>query len=570
VVEKLYLSHGLGVNSWAAYLLLIERGLVPGVDFEAVAVDHGTDWPETYEYLAMMLQRGYPVTVLKPNIGGCNTLYDYCMKYRFIPGRQKRWCTSRFKVALLIKYYQKPCTEIIAFEAGEERRVHRYRHKNDITAQFLLIDEGITRQDCVEIIKRHGLPVPMKSGCYICFAGETEVITPGGVKPISQLVGKATLLIPREKTSYGDWMECEVKSFEIQPLMKLTLRRYRALKEIYVTANHRWVTKKKNNCYAPFVTTRQLQPGDIIPSCRATSILASRKAVEISPIGVAHGFAFGDGTFEKNSKRPMSLTLFGDKDKALLPYFSMFSYRDSIANGKTPVIYVYGLPRYWKKYPPLDEHRGYLLGWLAGYFAADGHVSKEGQANIYSSNLNHIKFVRDACYLLGVQTSPIITKEHPGIHGILATLHSTNLYTRDLPITFWLNTHHRERIQERHLTEPRMRQEWIVQSVEFTERVEEVFCAIVPGREMFTLSDGVITGNCPFQRREYWILLKQRHPDLFQRAVDLERACGERQTAKGKNPLYYKDRPLELIVQLKDGKGRLAIAGTQELWQEVR
>lgn len=166
--EKLYLSHGLGVDSWAAYLLLIERGLVPGIDFEAVAVNHGTDWPETYEYLEMMQAKDYPVTVLIPDVGGCNTLWDYCVKYRFFPRRNNRWCTVKFKIKPLLGYCQTPCIEIIAFDAGEEHRARRYRIKDDITPQFLLIDEGINRQGCVDIIKRHGLPVPMKSGCWIC------------------------------------------------------------------------------------------------------------------------------------------------------------------------------------------------------------------------------------------------------------------------------------------------------------------------------------------------------------------------------------------------------------------
>lgn len=37
-------------------------------------------------------------------------------------------------------------------------------------------------------------------------------------------------------------------------------------------------------------------------------------------------------------------------------------------------------------------------------------------------------------------------------------------------------------------------------SVRKTGRQEEVFCATVPGMEMFTLADGLITGNCPNQK----------------------------------------------------------------------
>ena len=99
---KVYLSHGGGVNSWALYLYLMEQGDKPGVDFEAVFVDHGTDWPETYEYMQMMIGRGYPVTVIKPNVGGFSNLYDYCLKYAMIPRRNLRWCTEKFKIGTII------------------------------------------------------------------------------------------------------------------------------------------------------------------------------------------------------------------------------------------------------------------------------------------------------------------------------------------------------------------------------------------------------------------------------------------------------------------------------------
>ncbi|WP_138731449.1 DNA primase [Modestobacter excelsi] len=38
--------------------------------------------------------------------------------------------------------------------------------------------------------------------------------------------------------------------------------------------------------------------------------------------------------------------------------------------------------------------------------------------------------------------------------------------------------------------------DWVVQSVEWSDRVEEVFCAEVPGTHAFTLEDNLLTGNC--------------------------------------------------------------------------
>jgi len=165
---KVYLSHGLGVNSWALYLYLIEQGEIPGEDFEAVAVNHHTDWPESYEYLEMMLAKGYPVTVIEVNFEGHSSIYEYCWDRRIMPSRQLRWCTYRFKVQPITKYYRAPGIELVGFDVSEISRAKGMKEKDGITQEYPLIEAGIDRQGCINLIRRHGLPVPQKSGCFIC------------------------------------------------------------------------------------------------------------------------------------------------------------------------------------------------------------------------------------------------------------------------------------------------------------------------------------------------------------------------------------------------------------------
>ena len=42
----------------------------------------------------------------------------------------------------------------------------------------------------------------------------------------------------------------------------------------------------------------------------------------------------------------------------------------------------------------------------------------------------------------------------------------------------------------------RPNENWVVESVEWSDRVEEVYCAEVPGTHAFTLEDNILTGNC--------------------------------------------------------------------------
>ena len=155
---KNYLSFGGGVNSVALYLHLLDND----VSFEAVFVDHGTDWPETYEYVEMFKEK-YPLTVLKPE----KPLYQYAWDYKMVPSQMRRWCTRIFKVEIMHKYYQKPCWQMIGFDFGERKRA-KIICEDDVETRYPLIEAEIDREGCKNIIRSHKLPMPIKSGCFIC------------------------------------------------------------------------------------------------------------------------------------------------------------------------------------------------------------------------------------------------------------------------------------------------------------------------------------------------------------------------------------------------------------------
>ena len=167
-----YLSFGGGVNSVAMMLLLMDEGMEfgPGKDCEAVYV-WMPDWPETHEYLMMMEERGYPITVLTAakTIRGVRfgNLYEYAWENRMFPQRHPRWCTSDFKVKTIHKYVAKPCQMLIGIDWDESLRA-RISSINDIENRYPLIEREVSREQCIEIIKTHGLPIPLKSGCFIC------------------------------------------------------------------------------------------------------------------------------------------------------------------------------------------------------------------------------------------------------------------------------------------------------------------------------------------------------------------------------------------------------------------
>lgn len=171
---KKYLSFGGGVNSVAMLLLLLKE---KGSYDEAIFVDHGADWPETYEYFNMLqewlAENGHDqITVLSPDIGTVegqrfDRLFDYYEFKKNVPTRRYRDCTRRAKIAPIRKYVETPCFMLLGISDDEAHRA-KISTKKSIENRYPLIEREISRDDCKKIIASSGLPVPIRSGCFCC------------------------------------------------------------------------------------------------------------------------------------------------------------------------------------------------------------------------------------------------------------------------------------------------------------------------------------------------------------------------------------------------------------------
>lgn len=180
---KQIMSYGGGVNSMAL-LCLAKEGKVK-ID-EAIFCDPGAELPETYEYNKkyaepLCKELGIKFHVIPGLRQGLNLL-EYCYKYRIFPMRKYRSCTQHHKVFPLLEWEDKQFEKesynvLIGIDYGEKKRVKRKKpkHHEDRVLKYPLIDLEIDRKGCKRIIAKHGYPVPVKSGCYICpFKGIKE------------------------------------------------------------------------------------------------------------------------------------------------------------------------------------------------------------------------------------------------------------------------------------------------------------------------------------------------------------------------------------------------------------
>ncbi|MGW5266929.1 phosphoadenosine phosphosulfate reductase [Microbispora sp. NPDC004025] len=89
------------------------------------------------------------------------------------PGR--RSCTSDFKIKVVARWLrehgataQRPATVGIGISLDEIHRANKRRSEPCEQIKYPLLDLGLNREDCMQIIAAAGLPVPPKSACFFC------------------------------------------------------------------------------------------------------------------------------------------------------------------------------------------------------------------------------------------------------------------------------------------------------------------------------------------------------------------------------------------------------------------
>jgi hypothetical protein len=590
------LSYGGGLDSFAMLLTAIARGELPDV---VVFMDTGHpldpgEWPGTYRHIDEVVRpicaahgieffkidhTNYPVR--GGTKGEARSLFAWWETRKSMPmagpGRQ---CTTIAKVERFERWASDrwPDQDIevwLGFEAGEEKRVKkdpntganrkvpklkkgakpRARRHN----RFPLMEQGLCRCRCEALVRASGYPIPRKSACMFCLAGDTEVVTRDGVLPIRALVGRHKLLVPQigklgGLAHRGKFYEAEVRSFGVQQLWEIKLRRWKSTRVVHATAEHRWFVTSGPQWDDPRKyerTTQQLRVGDRLRILRACPPAKE----QCMPVAVSQGFVFGDGSCGRTDERPAYVTFYGKKDRALLPYFNTKARKVMVRselNGKTiakkSAFHIYGLPRFWKQLPPINESRAFLLSWLAGYFAADGSVSKTGQAVLESADRDALKFARDAAAVCGVGYTKIQRRMRLGKGKRPAALYRFCLRLADLPDWFFVMDHHRQHSQAARRS--KTDQPWIVEGVRALKRKEEVFCAIVPGAQAFGLSEDLMTGNCPFGSLGDWQTFARELPEQFARVVKME---ADRPLTKPKEGVH--DGLKLSIMGFRKGKG---------------
>lgn len=181
-------AFGGGVDSTAMILGLYEKGLP--LDLILFA-DTGGERPETYAHIQnfsnWLINKSLPpITIVKRvrKDGSYESLEEESLRSKTLPsiayGYKK--CSQKHKIAPQDKYCNhwqpavdwwktgQKCAKYIGYDAGETRRADNAAKRDDPKYEYIypLIEWQWEREDCLEIIAKHGITNVGKSACFFC------------------------------------------------------------------------------------------------------------------------------------------------------------------------------------------------------------------------------------------------------------------------------------------------------------------------------------------------------------------------------------------------------------------
>lgn len=189
-----FISYGGGVQS-TAMIVLATQGKIPGVQAALFSnVGDDSEHPTTNRYVREIMvpwaaERGFEVRELHRTLrtGETQTLWQRIMDhegetlrepipvYGWSGAPMSRACTVDHKIKVLGKYVksivpkdQWPIEMCIGISVDEIERAGRGKGQPWETRVYPLLDLGLNRNDCVQVIREAGLPIPPKSSCFFC------------------------------------------------------------------------------------------------------------------------------------------------------------------------------------------------------------------------------------------------------------------------------------------------------------------------------------------------------------------------------------------------------------------
>jgi 3'-phosphoadenosine 5'-phosphosulfate sulfotransferase (PAPS reductase)/FAD synthetase len=177
---KRFISFSGGVESTTMCILY-------GADAKGIWADTGSEHKQMYERIDKVekeirkIHPSFEIIKVKGNAKHKGEYYDsleeLAIAYKFMPSGQSRYCTRFFKIEPIDEHLKSvgECELMIGLNIDEQSsRSGNWGLNENVNYTYPLIEDGLTREDCEEILNEHGLhpnmPVYMlRGGCRMCF-----------------------------------------------------------------------------------------------------------------------------------------------------------------------------------------------------------------------------------------------------------------------------------------------------------------------------------------------------------------------------------------------------------------
>lgn len=172
VRHLLGLSGGKDSSALAIYI----RDKYPEIHekMEYFFADTGAELPETLEFVDILEDYlGKPIVRLNPER---DFAYYLKLNGNFLPTLKTRWCTVNLKIRPFEDYVgNEPAITYVGIRADEPYRQGYISKKQNISARYPFIEDGIKKEDVFAILEKAGVGIPKyyewrnRSGCFFCF-----------------------------------------------------------------------------------------------------------------------------------------------------------------------------------------------------------------------------------------------------------------------------------------------------------------------------------------------------------------------------------------------------------------
>lgn len=405
---------------------------------------------------------------------------------------------------------------------GNAERLRRYWLRGPGAAKIKWGTPGDWYRCVAELSKHMG---PRAKG--YCFTGDTEYMTRGGRKTFRDTVGTTQQVltrVPHANVKYapdryrsewhrlgnfldGYWAPATIESFGVQPVLTVRLRAFgRIIKTIRATPDHMWFAHPRGD----LATTglREYRTDQLLPGMRLASLRPNQDVVTgpMSSDAIVAGFIFGRTHRIARIKSILpsevsEVQINGHVDRLgfMTEYFA--DHDIQWADRKVSKVGRFRDIPTWMTEPPKTDDIDYLRGWLAGFLAAFSLYDTSARRWMHSGRYEDLRRVQAIFELFGVvaHIKPSRLREAGDEEQHHLTYQKSTVNSDLLLKPEYQN--------DSHFFHPDVESKnsfvrWIVEAVEDHGEVEEVFCAVVPESETFTLSGNIFVHNCTLRHKE--------------------------------------------------------------------